>query len=40
VLKWLDGPAATNSAAFVRQIGFPSTRAYVRAVIGRREDYR
>jgi soluble lytic murein transglycosylase len=37
VVKWLDGPAATNSAAFVGQIGFPSTRAYVLAVMGRYE---
>jgi soluble lytic murein transglycosylase len=40
VLKWLDGRAATNSAAFVGQIGFPSTRAYVLAVTERYERYR
>ncbi len=40
VLKWLEGRAATNSEAFVGQIGFPSTRAYVLAVTGRYEHYR
>jgi soluble lytic murein transglycosylase len=40
VLKWNHGEAATNSAAFIDQIGFPSTREYVKAVIGRRERYR
>jgi soluble lytic murein transglycosylase len=39
VLKWLAGPAATNSAAFLGQIGFPSTRAYVLAVMKRYERY-
>jgi soluble lytic murein transglycosylase len=40
VLKWLGGPAATNSAAFIGQIGFPSTKAYVRSVLRRYERYR
>ncbi|WCJ59859.1 lytic transglycosylase domain-containing protein [Fontisphaera persica] len=40
VLKWLNGPAATNSAAFVQAIGFPSTRAYVIAVMERHAHYR
>jgi soluble lytic murein transglycosylase len=40
VLKWLGGAAATNSIAFVEQIGFPSTKAYVRAVIRRHAHYR
>lgn len=40
VVKWNDGPAATNSAAFIAQIGFPSTQDYVRAVMGRYEHYR
>ena len=40
VLKWARGAAATNSAAFIAQIGFPMTRDYVRAVMGRRERYR
>jgi soluble lytic murein transglycosylase len=39
VLKWLQGNASTNSAAFIEQIGFPSTRHYVRAVVNRREKY-
>ncbi|HWI58683.1 MAG TPA: transglycosylase SLT domain-containing protein, partial [Bacillota bacterium] len=40
VLKWNRGAAATNSTTFMEQIGFPSTKAYVRAVMGRYEYYR
>jgi soluble lytic murein transglycosylase len=40
VLKWANGAAATNSAAFVDRIGFPSTKAYVQAVVNRRDHYR
>lgn len=39
VLKWRTGAALTNSAAFVNQIGFPGTKAYVRAVIRRFHHY-
>ncbi|HEX3718139.1 MAG TPA: lytic transglycosylase domain-containing protein, partial [Verrucomicrobiae bacterium] len=39
VLKWLAGPAATNSAAFIGQIGFQGTKAYVQAIIDRRAYY-
>jgi soluble lytic murein transglycosylase len=39
VLKWIKDDAATNSAAFVAQIRFPSTRDYVRNVMERREKY-
>ena len=39
VLKWMKGSATTNSMDFVEQIGFPSTRAYVRAVMQRRVKY-
>lgn len=39
VLKWARGAAATNGAAFVQQIGFPSTRAYVRDVMKRYQRY-
>lgn len=39
VLKWLKGSATTNSAVFIQQIGFPSTRDYVRSVMKRRERY-
>jgi soluble lytic murein transglycosylase len=39
VLKWNKGAAATNSASFIDQIGFPSTRRYVRAVMKRRDLY-
>jgi len=40
VLKWNKGAAATNSEAFIRQIGFPGTSNYVVAVVGRLEQYR
>ncbi len=40
VLKWDRGPAATNSAAFMEQIGFPGTKNYVRSVMRRYEHYR
>ena len=40
VLKWNHGAAATNSAAFIEQMGFPSTRDYVRSVMRRYEYYR
>ena len=40
VLKWNQGTAATNSAAFIAQIGFPGTKEYVRQVIRRYAHYR
>ncbi len=40
LLKWNQGIAATNSAAFIEQIGFPSTKAYVKAVMRRCARYR
>ncbi len=40
VLKWRTGSAITNSAAFMDQIGFPGTKAYVQAVMKRYEHYR
>jgi soluble lytic murein transglycosylase len=40
VLKWNQGVAATNSAAFIVQIGFPMTKTYVRSVMRRYEHYR
>ena len=39
VLKWCQGLAVTNSGAFLEQIGFPGTRAYVRAVMRRYAHY-
>jgi soluble lytic murein transglycosylase len=39
VIKWTKGEAATNSALFVEQIGFPGTRAYVREVSARYRHY-
>lgn len=40
LLKWNSGAAATNSEAFIAQIGFHSTQAYVESVLRRREVYR
>jgi soluble lytic murein transglycosylase len=40
VLKWVAGAAATNSAAFMTQIGFPGTKDYVKTVMQRFEHYR
>jgi soluble lytic murein transglycosylase len=40
VLKWNSGPAATNSDAFMAQIGFPGTKAYVKSIMRRYEHYR
>jgi soluble lytic murein transglycosylase len=39
VLKWIKDDAATNSAAFMDQIRFPSTRAYLQTVMERQEKY-
>jgi len=39
VLKWKQGAATTNSAAFIAQIAFPSTRGYVQSVIRRYHHY-
>lgn len=40
VLKWADGEALTNSAAFINRITFPGTRAYVLAVLEKQKHYR
>jgi soluble lytic murein transglycosylase len=40
VLKWNSGEALTNSAAFMAQIGFPGTKAYVASVLARYDYYR
>jgi soluble lytic murein transglycosylase len=40
VLRWNQGVAETNAAAFVEQIGFPGTRRYVENVVRRRDEYR
>ncbi|MBN2507144.1 MAG: lytic transglycosylase domain-containing protein [Verrucomicrobia bacterium] len=39
VARWATGEAATNSARFIRQIGFPSTQRYVQTVMRRRDRY-
>lgn len=39
VLKWNRGTASTNSMDFIAQIGFPSTKQYVQAVMRRSQRY-
>ena len=39
VLRWSRGAAATNSAAFLAQMDFPGTRAYIHAIMKRRIHY-
>jgi soluble lytic murein transglycosylase len=40
VVRWNNGPAVTNSRAFLQQITFPGTSNYVLAVMARYERYR
>jgi len=40
VLKWLQGPAATNSSSFLSQMTFPGTRRYIESVLSERERFR
>lgn len=40
LLKWNRGSAATNSLVFTEEIGFPSTKKYVKAVVRRYRLYR
>jgi len=40
VLRWNKDAAATNSVAFLEQIGFTGTREYVRSILHRYEYYR
>jgi soluble lytic murein transglycosylase len=40
VLRWMSGPAITNSQAFRDAVGFPTTRAYIDAVSDRYRHYR
>ena len=40
LLKWNNGAAATNSAQFIEQIGFPATKSYVKSVLRRYRFYR
>ena len=39
-LKWINGSAETNSGTFINQIGFPTTKDYVRVVMRRYEHYK
>lgn len=40
VLRWLRGAGATNREAFLEQMDFPGTRAYVRAVQEKHAEFR
>ena len=39
VLKWRTGSAIDQQRRFIDQIGFPGTKAYVRAVLKRYRHY-
>jgi soluble lytic murein transglycosylase len=39
VLRWTKGAATTNSAAFLKQMDFPRTRDYLRAILKRQPRY-
>jgi len=39
VLRWLKGPAETNTAAFLEAMTFPTTRHYVEAILNRAPHY-
>ena len=39
VLRWMKGPAQTNSQAFLQAMTFPGTRDYVRSILGRASLY-
>ncbi len=40
VLRWMKGPARTNSEAFLGMMSFPGTREYVRSILARAPRYR
>jgi len=40
LLKWNGGAGATNSAVFIGQIGFPTTKSYVKSVMRRYAFYK
>jgi soluble lytic murein transglycosylase len=40
VLRWSTGAAVTNSAAFLSQVDYPTTRDYIESVLERYEYYR
>ena len=40
VARWNTGMASTNSAAFLMQMDYPSTRRYVRSILKRYERYK
>jgi soluble lytic murein transglycosylase len=39
VLRWIKGPAETNSAVFLDQITYPGTQEYVRSILHRTARY-
>ncbi|MGE4179729.1 MAG: lytic transglycosylase domain-containing protein [Limisphaerales bacterium] len=40
VLRWIRGPASTNSAAFLESMDFSGTRDYITAILHQRSRYR
>ena len=39
VLRWMKGAAVTNSSAFLQQMTFPGTRAYVQDILAKARGY-
>lgn len=39
VLKWMKGPAVTNSSEFLEKCEFPATRAYVQSILKKSLEY-
>lgn len=40
VLRWREGAGTTNASVFIEQIGFPSTKQYVKDILRQQERYR
>lgn len=39
VLRWKQGPASSNSVAFLQKMDFPGTQQYVESILARRNKY-
>ena len=40
VRRWSQGNGTTNAATFIEQIGFPSTKHYVKSILNRRQRFK
>ncbi|MBT5706023.1 MAG: hypothetical protein HOI66_06830, partial [Verrucomicrobia bacterium] len=39
VRRWSQGNGTTNAATFIEQIGFPSTKHYVKSILNKRQRF-